>query len=538
MLAPPFGQCQRTFSETRHYPCYNFSKRFTFGSTLHEDNHLPHLTLQIPSETPRPVALWPRPVAVWPRPVALWRTFAVLLVIAALTAACSLLPEGEPTVSTSAIVEEAESLMPGEVPVLALSPVGDIWTILSTRHVDRADIDADDLVQGAVDYLITASDMPDLRDALIPAADQERPESLPEEFAPLWDAWTAIYSDESGGEPPDPLALSQAAMRGIVAALDDPHSAYVPPQRYELEDLEFIGSYQGVGAEVHAHEETFILTPMPNSPAAKAGLRAGDQLITVNGESVVGWTTLDVVGRVRGPKDTEVVLGIIHEGESEVVEISITRGDINLESVTWQSTPDGHAYVRLSGFYANTDEALETALVEIKESGARGLILDVRNNPGGLLSTTVNIASHFLDGGLVVYELDGAGERTDWNAKDGGVATELPLVLLVNQFTASAGEVLAGALQDRKRATIVGVTTFGKGSVNQLAPLSDGGGLYYSYGRWYTPDGRLIEGSGLEPDNEVDRGPIQRDEQMLYALELIAELAPPAAGQSNSGAQG
>ena len=120
----------------------------------------------------------------------------------------------------------------------------------------------------------------------------------------------------------------------------------------------------------------------------------------------------------------------------------------------------------------------------------------MRNNPGGLLSTTVNIASLFLDGGLVVYELDGAGERKDWNAEDGGVATDLPLLLLVNQFTASAGEVLAGALQDRKRATVVGVTTFGKGSVNLLAPLSDGGGLYYSYGRWYTPNGHLIEGSG------------------------------------------
>ena len=203
------------------------------------------------------------------RPAAIWQVFTVALAVAALTAACSLLPESEPTVLTSAIVEEAESLMPGEVPVLALSPVGDIWTILSTRHVDRADIDADDLVQGAVDYLITASDMPDLRDTTIPAADQERPESLPEEFAPLWDAWTAIYQESDGPEPPDSVRLSQAAMRGIVAALDDPHSAYVPPQRYELEDLEFIGSYQGVGAEVNARDETFILTPMPNSPAAR-----------------------------------------------------------------------------------------------------------------------------------------------------------------------------------------------------------------------------------------------------------------------------
>ena len=354
------------------------------------------------------------------------------------------------------------------------------------------------------------------------------PRRCPEEFAPLWDAWSAIYAEDTDAGPPDPIALSRAAMRGIVDALDDPHSAYVPPQEYALEDLEFVGSYQGVGAEVHAHEDTFTLTPMPDSPAEKAGLRPGDHLLTVDGASVEGWSTLDVVSKVRGPSDTVVVLGIIHEGETDVVEISITRAPINLQSVTWQSTPSGHAYVRLSGFYANTDEALEDVLKEIIESGARGLILDVRNNPGGLLTTTVNIASMFLNGGLVVYEQDGAGERKDWNADEGGVATDLPLILLVNQHTASAGEVLAGALQDRDRATVVGVRTFGKGSVNQLAPLSDGGGLYYSYGRWYTPDGRLIEGSGLDPDVEVQRGPIQRDEQMLHALDLIAEIAPSA----------
>ena len=455
---------------------------------------------------------------------------ALLLLVAVLATACDLLPGAATTNTAQAIVAEAEELEPGEVPVLALGPVGDIWAILSTRHVDRSDIDAAVLAEGAVDRLISAADKPELRDAPIPEAVAEQPESLPEEFAPLWDAWTAIYNEDDGAGPPDPLALSRAAMRGIVDALDDPHSAYVPPQQYKLEDLEFIGSYQGVGAEVHADEDTFTLTPMPDSPAEKAGLRPGDQLLTVDGESVEGWTTLDVVTKVRGRSDTVVVLGIIHEGETELVEISITRAPINLQSVTWQSTPSGHAYIRLSGFYANTDEAVEEALVEIIESGAKGLILDVRNNPGGLLTTTVNIASLFLDGGLVVYELDGADERKDWNAEDGGVATELPLVLLVNQHSASAGEVLAGALQDRERATIVGVRTFGKGSVNQLAPLSDGGGLYYSYGRWYTPNGRLIEGSGLEPDIEVERGPIQRDEQMLFALDLIAEMTPSGEG--------
>ncbi|MDE2899444.1 MAG: S41 family peptidase [Chloroflexota bacterium] len=459
------------------------------------------------------------------------RALLALLAVVAVTVACSRLPIGDvPPTLAEEIAAEAAALEPGQVPVLALSPVGDIWTILSTRHVDRDDIDPAALAEGAVDRLIVAADRLELFDETIPAAAVPRPESLPEEFAPLWDAWSAVYAADAGDAPPDPVALSRTAMRGIVDALDDPHSAYVPPQEFALEDLEFTGSYQGVGAEVHAHEDTFTLTPMPDSPAEKAGLRPGDRLLTVDGVSVVGWTTLDVVSKVRGPSDTVVVLGVIHEGETAAVEISITRGPINLQSVTWQSTPSGHAYVRLSGFYANTDEALEDVLKEIIEADAHGLILDVRNNPGGLLSTTVNIASMFLDGGLVVYELDGAGERREWNAKDGGVAKDLPLILLVNQHSASAGEVLAGALQDRDRATVVGVRTFGKGSVNQLAPLSDGGGLYYSYGRWYTPNGCLIEGSGLGPDVEVERGPIQRDEQMLHALDLIAEIAPAPSG--------
>lgn len=460
-----------------------------------------------------------------------WRLTAVLLAVLALAAACSLASGGRTASEESAIEREAANLEEGEVPTLALVAVDDIWDILRTRHVDQETIDASRLTEGAVEALLLAADIPALDEDDLPAPGVERPEHVPEEFAPLWDAWATLFQEYSSAAAPlDPIALSRAALDGIVDALDDPHAAYVPPQRYKLEDLEFAGTYQGVGAEVHIQDGAFIMTPLPDSPADEAGMLPGDRLVTVDGANVEGWTTLDVVSRVRGPEGTVVVLGIVHQGETEPVDIAVTRGEIDQVSVTWRETPSGHAYVRVSGFYGNTDERLEETLREIVDSGARGLILDMRNNPGGLLTTTVNIAGHFLDGGLVVYEVDGSGERKDWNADAGGVAVDLPLVLLVNQFTASAGEVLAGALQDRGRATVVGVTTFGKGSVNQLAALSDGGGLYYSYGRWYTPDGRLIEGTGIEPDIEVARGPINRDDQMLRALDLIAELAP--AGQS------
>lgn len=464
------------------------------------------------------------------RHLALPSALAAALAALALAAACSFASGGAPSSAESAIAQEAEDLEEGEVPTLALVAVEDIWEILSTRHVDQDIIDPQELTRSAVQALVDAADIPGL-DGDAPPAALDRPEHVPEELAPLWDAWAAVFQQyNSEASPLDPVALSRAVFGGLIDAVDDPHAAYVPPQRYRLDDLDFVGTYQGVGAEVHSEDGEFILTPFSNSPAAEAGLLPGDRLLTVDGDSVEGWTTLDVVSRVRGPKGSTVVLGVVHQGQMEPVEVTVTRGDIDQVSVTWRETPSGHAYVRISGFYGNTDEALEDALEEIVESGARGLIVDVRNNPGGLLTTTVNVASHFLDGGLVVYEVDGSGERKDWNAEEGGIAAELPLVLLVNQFSASAGEVLAGALQDRGRATVVGVTTFGKGSVNQLAALSDGGGLYYSYGRWYTPNGRLIEGSGIEPDIEVARGPIQRDDQMLQALELIEEIAP--AGQS------
>ena len=460
-----------------------------------------------------------------------WRLPALALAVLALIGACNLSPSRGPASEESAIEREAANLEEGEVPTLALVAVEDIWDIVRTKHVDQETIDASELTRGAVEALLTAADIETLDEEDLPPSALERPEHVPEEFAPLWDAWTTLFQEHSDAAAPlDPVALSRAAFGGLVDALDDPHAAYVPPQRYQLEDLEFAGTYQGVGAEVHVQDGAFILTPFPDSPAEASGLLPGDQLVTVDGASVEGWTTLDVVSRVRGRKGTVVVLGVIHQGQAEPVDVSITRGEINQVSVTWRETPSGHAYVRTSGFYANSDERLEETLREVIDSGARGLILDMRNNPGGLLTTTVNVASLFLDGGLVVYEVDGSGERRDWNAEEGGIAADLPLVLLVNQFTASAGEVLAGALQDRGRATVVGVTTFGKGSVNQLAALSDGGGLYYSYGRWYTPNGRLIEGTGIEPDIEVPRGPIQRDDQMLRALDLIAEIAPE--GQS------
>ena len=452
---------------------------------------------------------------------------AVLLVMITVASACSLLDiEQDVVASQEAIEAEAASIEPGDVPEMALAPLRDIWNILENEFVLRDELDADALAASAVDALLQASGIPELRgNHTFEETSLDRPSEVPKELDVIWDAWAGLFQEYNTADKPlEPVFLSQATVRGLIDALDDPHTAYISPDRYALEELDFTGAYQGIGSEVHNRGGRFILSPMPNSPAEKAGIRPGDLLMTVNGVDVEGWAILEVVQTIRGAKDTTVVLGIIHLGKEQVDDIPIKRGEIDLTSVFWNMTSDGFAYLNLRAFYRNSDESLIETLEEIKELGARGIVLDIRNNPGGLLTTVVTIASQFLSDGVVVYEVDGDGNRKDWDVEYDGVAQDIPMIVLVNQFSASASEVLSGALQDRERALVVGTTTFGKGSVNKLKPLSDGGGLYYTYGRWYTPDGRLIEGSGLVPDVIVPQGlDVQGDPQLEKALELLEE---------------
>ena len=209
---------------------------------------------------------------------------------------------------------------------------------------------------------------------------------------------------------------------------------------------------------------------------------------------------VELVSKVRGPKGTVVTLGIIRSETRTPIEIEVKRGRIQMESVYWSLTDDKIAYVQLRAFYANSDEALSEVLNEIQLRDAKGIVLDLRNNPGGYLETVSRITSEFVSEGLVAYEKGPDGKKTDWKIKGKGQALDIPMVIIVNGFSASASEVLTGALQDNGRATIVGTRTYGKGSVNRLKELSDGGALYYTYARWYTPKGRLIEGKGLDPD--------------------------------------
>lgn len=476
------------------------------------------------------------PVMVKVRPLAIGAVTAAVLALGmlALAAGCSLLPSAaDGGVAREAIAAEAASLAPGAVPVKALAPVGEVWDILRRDFVVPDAMDAERLSAAAIQAMLDATDDPALRSpSALPPNDLPIPDELPDALAPLWDAWAGLFQGFNTPERPlDSIELSRAVIRGLLEALDDPHTAYIPPDRYEIDAPDFAGNYEGIGSEIYRRGGRFILSPMPGSPATESGLRAGDILLAVDGESVDEWTVLEAVSHIRGLRGTLVSLQVLHLGDETAVVLQVQRGVIRLESVTGNMTNDGIAYLRLSAFYGNSTSALVERLDEAREQGARGVVLDLRDNAGGLLSTSVEVASQFLGDGLVVYQSEGNGKRTDFEAHDGGVALDVPLVVLVNQFSASGSELVAGALQDRGRAKLVGVRTFGKGSVNRLRALSDGGGLYYSFARWYTPEGRLIEGEGLDPDIIVVGTPTgSGDPQLERALEVLRQAIEETEG--------
>ena len=239
---------------------------------------------------------------------------------------------------------------------------------------------------------------------------------------------------------------------------------------------------------------------MEGTPADEAGLLSGDVLLEVDGQPIDGFSVDEAVALIRGPRGSSVDLLVLHAEEEAPVRISITRASIRTPSAGWRPLNEEIAYLWIDRFRDETDKEVEEALVEIVREGYSGIVLDVRGNLGGILSTTVSIASQFLEEGLVLYQVDGQGVRTDMEVSGGGIATEVPLVILVDGASASSSEVLAGALQDHGRAVVIGTTTFGKGSVNELKTLDSGSALYVTSALWHTPNGRLIEGEGLQPD--------------------------------------
>ncbi len=313
------------------------------------------------------------------------------------------------------------------------------------------------------------------------------------------EAWNILSQDYVDRDQLDVNKLTQGAVRGMVEALDDPYTAYLDTTAYELWVRNLEGKFEGIGAYVESkNEQITIVAPIPDSPAEEAGIRTGDVILEIDGQSTEGMSLIEAVLNIRGPKGTPVTLGILHQGETEPVVVTIVRAEIEVLSVHFEMKED-IAYIQITHFSERTAQELESAL-EVLIPQATGIILDLRSNGGGLLDTVIDVAGFFLHEGVVLEVVDNQGEHTVYSVKSNPLTTDLPMVVLVDGYSASGSEVLSGALQDYGRATIAGARTFGKGSVNILRRLQDGSAIYITTARWLTPNGRLIEGEGLEPD--------------------------------------
>jgi len=292
-----------------------------------------------------------------------------------------------------------------------------------------------------------------------------------------------------------------------------------------LSDLE--GSFEGIGVIIAMeYGELTVISPIADGPAERQGARAGDKILEIDGEPTSAMSLMEAVLKIRGTKGTTVTLLVLHQGETTPVVIEIVREEIELDSVYLNMLPDDIAHIEITYFSERTLDELTAALNQAIQSGARGIILDLRGNPGGLLGSVVDVASEFLDGGIVYYEAYGAGHEPEPRlASSGGLATDLPLAVIVNAGSASGSEVLAGALQDHERAPLIGTKTYGKGSVNILRRLSDGSALYMTTAYWLTPNRNQIEGVGITPDFEVEITAEDiasgRDPQLEFAIEYI-----------------
>jgi carboxyl-terminal processing protease len=321
-------------------------------------------------------------------------------------------------------------------------------------------------------------------------------------FTVFWEAWHILEKDFYG-QLPTAQQMTYGAIRGVLTTLGDPYTTFVEPKPRRLEKDDLRGSFGGIGAWVSKREDgAIVLKPMEDKPAQRVGILEGDVVIQVDDQEITPDMSLeDVILLIRGPVGTVVKLTISRAGYPEPLVFEITREKVETPTVAWRLLDeDGLGYVSISLFTERTDKELETALQDLKAQGATRLILDLRNNSGGLLQTAIDVASQFLPDGVVLYEQRRDQEEKSYPVRRGGEATDIPLVVLVNAGTASASEIVAGAIRDSDRGILVGESTFGKGSVQLVYDLSDESSLHVTVAHWFTPDRHEITGNGLAPD--------------------------------------
>ncbi len=334
-----------------------------------------------------------------------------------------------------------------------------------------------------------------------------------EVFEPFWEAWELMH--QFYVDPLDDTALMEGALAGMMAAPGDPNTDYMAPDRYTRAREGLTGEYEGIGATVRKDEDTGALTiirPLPGSPAEASGILPGDQVVTVNGEDVTDLELEVIISMVKGPANTDVTLGIARGDET--VEIVVTRARIHLPSIEYEIFDNNIGYILLYNFGLSSATELAQALEEIDAENLDGLILDLRGNNGGYLDVTLEIISMFVSRGTIFIERGANGTEDKVQAFGDPLAPTVPMVVLTDGFSASASELVAGALQDHERATLIGTATYGKGSVQTWRQLSNGGGIRITISRWFTPAGRSVEPDGIAPDIEVEY--VAPDDGQLY----------------------
>ncbi len=378
---------------------------------------------------------------------------------------------------------------------------------------------------------------------------EEAPQDTTVDFSLFWDVWSRLFRYYIDAASLDTQKMVWGAISGMVASAGDPYTVFLPPKENQDFKEDLGGEFEGIGAQLGLKENRIIvIAPLKGTPAEKAGIKPGDYILKVDDVDTVSWTVPQAVTKIRGKRGTTVKLTILHENSQKPLDLSIMRDTILVPSVeTWVKKVgeideiggleevkkfDGNkkvAYLRLSRFGDHTNDDWDKAVAEILDvqrgSGTlTGLVFDLRNNPGGYLEGSVFVASEFVKDGIIVSQKNSDGTKQDYRVDKKGKLLDLPMIVLVNKGSASAAEIVAGALRDHKRATIVGETTFGKGSVQTPMELKGGAGLHITTGKWLLPNGDSIAKVGVKPDVEVkleDTATATTDAQLAKAVELL-----------------
>jgi carboxyl-terminal processing protease len=376
--------------------------------------------------------------------------------------------------------------------------------------------------------LPSAASWPGAKDAATPSPLPSPAQQSGDAFGVFWEAWD-ILEGNFYGDLPSESELPYAAIEGVIDATGDPYTAFLDPLRAEILRTDLQGGFEGIGATVRLRPDGLleIVQPLPGWPAIQAGLRAGDAVLEIDGMQVQGMTLYEAISAIRGPVGTTVRLLIAREDVDEPFAVEIERALIELPAIESRMLEDNIGYVRLSEFGEVATSELRETLRELGANDLDGLVFDLRGNRGGFLSVAVEVTSQFVGDGPILIERFKDGRERRYPAQSGGLALDVPLVVLVDGGSASASEIAAGAIQDTGRGVLIGTKTLGKGSIQMVHSLSDGSELRVTFARWFTPDGRGIHGEGLEPDIEVELTEedllAERDPQLDRAIEVLME---------------